>query len=321
MFILLFAFSFLVTFLLFPRVILRLKQAGIVGVNMNSQEKEEVAEMGGLVTLLGLSAGLILCIALKSFFNYFLQVNLYLLFAALATILIVVIIGIMDDLISISQGVKAFLPVLAAFPLMALKAGDSTMNLFYFGFIDFGIFYPLIIIPLGVTGASNAINMLAGFNGLETGMGIIALSTLTVIAFRVQEATSIILLLATLGAMLATLYFNWYPAKVLIGDVGTMGIGAIMAAATIIGNFEMAGCILVIPHVFDLLFKATHGFPKSFGEYRDGKLYCPDNSPVGLAQWVMKISGGITEKNLVIVLMGIEALFALITLFLYIYKF
>jgi len=318
MFVIIFTFSFLVTMLIFPGIISRLKKVDIVGINMNSKNKETIPEMGGLVTLIGLAGGLILCIGLKSFLDFFPNVNLYLLFAALATILIVVIVGIMDDLFSVSQGVKAILPALAAIPLMALKAGDSTMNFFFFGFIDFGIFYPLVLIPLGVTGASNAINMLAGFNGLETGMGIIALSSLAVIAYQVQEMTSLVLLLAGLGALLATLYFNWYPAKVLIGDVGAMGIGAVMASAVIIGNFEMAGCILIIPHVIDLLFKAQNGFPKSFGEYCEGKLYCPGNKPVGLAQWIMKISGGIKEKNLVLTLMGIELIFAVITLILYI---
>ena len=321
MLLIIFVFTFFITFFSFPGIISRLKQADIVGVNMNSKHKETIPEMGGLVTLMGLAAGLLFCIGLKSFLNYFPDVNLFLLFAALSTILIVVIIGIMDDLISIDQAVKAILPALAAIPLMALKAGDSTMNFFYFGLIDFGVFYPLVLIPLGVTGASNAVNMLAGFNGLETGMGIIALSSLAIIAYQIQEITSLVLLLAGLGALLATLYFNWYPAKVLIGDVGAMGIGAVMASAVIIGNFEMAGFILIIPYVMDLLFKARYGFPKSFGEFRDGKLYCPGKKAVGLAQWIMKISGGISERNLVLTLMGIEVIFAVITLILYIYKF
>jgi len=43
----------------------------------------------------------------------------------------------------------------------------------WLGAIDFGLIYPLILIPIGVIGASNMINNLAGFNGMETGMGLV----------------------------------------------------------------------------------------------------------------------------------------------------
>ncbi|MGE4413150.1 MAG: UDP-N-acetylglucosamine--dolichyl-phosphate N-acetylglucosaminephosphotransferase, partial [Candidatus Caldatribacteriota bacterium] len=129
---------------------------------------------------------------------------------------------------------------------------------------------------------------------------------------------ALIILLAALGALIATLYYNWYPAKILVGDVGTLCIGAIMACAVIIGNYETAGVILIIPHVVDFLIKAKNRFPYSFGVYRKGKLYCPDGGPVGLAQLIMKLTGGISERNLVLVLMGVEAIFGVIAILLYI---
>lgn len=60
-------------------------------------------------------------------------------------------------------------------------------------------------------------------------------------------------------------------------------------------------------------------FPYSFGVYRDGKLYCPDNGPVGLGQLIMKVCGGISERNLVLVLMGIEAVFGVVAILIYVY--
>ena len=59
-----------------------------------------------------------------------------------------------------------------------------------------------------------------------------------------------------MGALLATSYYNWYPAKILVGDVGTLTIGAIIASAVIIGNYEAAGVILMIPYMVDFLIKA-----------------------------------------------------------------
>jgi UDP-N-acetylglucosamine--dolichyl-phosphate N-acetylglucosaminephosphotransferase len=298
-------------------MIIRLKKAGIVGKNMNSEKQEEVAEMGGLVIVAGFGAGIFTVIAVKTFFNIFPSVDLISILIALSTILIVVLIGIFDDLISMPQQVKAFMPLFAALPLIIIKEGSTFMRIPFLGNINFGLLYTLVLIPLEVTIAANAVNMLAGFNGLEVGMGIIAVGSLAIVACLLGKITVLVILLAALGALLATLYYNWYPAKILVGDVGTLSIGAIIAAVVIMGNFEIAGAILLIPYIIDFLIKAKNHFPYSFGIYRDGKLYCPDNGPVGLGQLIMKVCGGISERNLVLVLMGIEFMFGVIAILAY----
>lgn len=318
MMILIFTVSFLVSFAGFLIMIPRFKEAGIVGRNKNSLGQEEIAEMGGLVIVAGYSAGIILIISLKTFFDLFALVSLTSILAAFSTIIIVSLIGIFDDLISIKQGIKAFMPVFAALPLIALKEGFTVMKIPFIGFVDFGIYYHLILIPLGITGAANAVNMLAGFNGLEAGMGLVAMGSLAIIAYLIGETTAFILSIVMLGTLFATLYFNWFPAKVLIGDVGTLTIGAVIASVVIIGNYEMAGGIIIIPYVIDFIIKAKNRFPYSFGINRDGKLYCPDSGPMGLGQLIMKVCDGISERNLVLVLMGIEAVFAVVAILLYV---
>jgi len=310
--------SFVASFVLFPAMILRLKKAGIVGKNMNSEKQEEVSEMGGLVMVAGFGAGIFTVIAAKTFFDIFPSVDLISILVALSTILIVVLIGIFDDLVSMPQQVKAFMPLLAALPLIVIKEGSTFIRLPFWGNVNFGLLYTLVIIPLEVTIAANAVNMLAGFNGLEVGMGIIVVGSLAIIAYLLGKITVLVILLAALGALLASLYYNWYPAKILIGDVGTLSIGAIIAAAVIMGNFEIAGVILLVPYIIDFLIKAKNYFPYSFGVYRGGKLYCPEGGPVGLGQLIMKVCGGISERNLVLVLMGIEAVCGVAAILLYV---
>jgi len=309
--------SFLASFVLFPAMIIRLKKAGIVGKNMNSAIQEEVAEMGGLVMVAGFGAGIFTVIAFKTFFNIFSSVDLISILVALSTILIVVLIGIFDDLVSMPQQIKAFMPLFAALPLIVIKEGSSFMMIPFLGKINFGLLYTLVIIPLEITIAANAINMLAGFNGLEVGMGLIAVGSLAIIAYLLGKITVLVILLAALGALFATLYYNWYPAKILVGDVGTLSIGAIIAAAVIMGNFEIAGAILLIPYIIDFLIKAKNHFPYSFGVCKDGKLYCPESGPVGLGQLIMKVCGGISERNLVLVLMGIEVVCGVVAILIY----
>jgi len=309
--------SFMASFILFPIMIFRLKKTGIVGKNMNSATQEEVAEMGGLVIVVGFAAGIFAVIATSTFFDIFPSVNLISISTALLAILIVTLIGIFDDLVSMPQKVKAFMPVFAAIPLIVIKEGSSFIKIPFMGNVNFGLLYTLVIIPSEITIAANAVNMLAGFNGLEVGMGIVAMGCLAIIAYLIGKITVLVILLAALGALLATLYYNWYPAKVLVGDVGTLSIGAIIGAVVIMGNFEIAGAILLIPYLIDFVIKAKNHFPYSFGVYKEGKLYCPDNGPMGLGQFIMKVSGGISERNLVLVLMGIEVVFGIIAIIIY----
>ncbi|MFC2106174.1 hypothetical protein ACFLS0_05445 [Candidatus Bipolaricaulota bacterium] len=318
-----FLVSLLASFLCSPRLITWLKRAGITGHDLHKSGHPLVPEMGGLAVVIGFGAGILLTIASVSFLRLFPEADMTLLLAALATILLAGLIGVVDDLLGMRQWVKTFLPVFAALPLMALRSGHTWLQIPFLGTLNFWIFYPLVLIPFGVSGAANAVNMLAGFNGLEVGLGIIALGSLSVIAGVLHLTTALIILLSGLGALLGILYFNWYPAKVLVGDAGTLSIGAIIATAVIVGNFETAGVIVLIPHAIDFLFKAVHRFPTTGwgGEpSEDGKLHCPLHGPVSLPQFVMKVARGIHERTLVLVLMGIEAVFGALAILLYVLK-
>lgn len=310
------------TFVLLRLLIPRLAQAGIVGKDMNKPEQPAVAEMGGLGIVGGFGTSVLTLIALRTFFKIEVLASMSTveLLAVLATVLVIALIGLIDDLIGVHQGWKAVIPALAAIPLIVIEVGQKTMILPLLGPVNLGVFYPLVLVPLGVTGAANAFNMLAGFNGLEAGMGAVAVGALAIIAARLGEVTSLVLLLAALGALLTTLYFNWYPAKVFIGDVGTLAIGTMIATAVIIGNFEWAGVIVILPHALDFLLKARKKFPSAgwWGEYRDGRLYCPAHGPVGLAQLVLKLTGGLHERTLVLILIGLEALCGLLAIWFYV---
>ena len=312
-----FVISFATTYLILPAGIASFKKAKIVGQDMHKPGQPEVAERGGLVIIAGFSSGIITVIAVNTFLPSLLSINLTQILAAFSVVLIMALVGSVDDLIGIRQIPKAIIPLLASLPLVAIKAGHTVMNIPLIGQIDFGIIYPLVLVPIGITGAGNAFNMLAGFNGLEIGMSMVATGALATIAYSVGATTSFVILLAILGAQIAILRYNWYPAKVFIGDTGTFSLGAIIASAVILGNFEAAGVIIIIPYALDFLLKAPLRFPKTWGEYKNGKLYCPGSRPVGLAQLVMKLCGGITERKLVLTLIGIEAIFGIIAIMIY----
>ncbi len=317
--------AFLVTFISIPIFIRKFLDAGITGRDLHKDGKPEVAEMGGIAIVAGFVAGVLAAIAITtlmqsslSFDKTFIDFsNLTEIFAAIATILTITIIGILDDLIRIRQSIKAALPIFASLPLVAVAAGNPYVTIPLMGQLYLPIIYPLILIPLAVTVVSNLTNMLAGFNGLEAGMGLMACLSLGAIAFSRGRLDAAVLLLSMSGALLAFVLFNKYPARILPGDVGTLSIGSCIVASLIIGNFETVGLVLMVPYMADFVLKAKNGFPKEMHitELKDGKLTAP--KAVGLPSLIMRLTGGISENCLVMVLVSVEALFGFIAVLIW----
>ena len=313
------ATAFCLTSFAMPAVIRKMKAAMIVGHDVNKPGRPEVAEMGGLGIVMGVVGALLLAMAMNTFFGY--SLNLNEIMAAMLTMVIIALIGIFDDLFDMRKDVKTLLPMIASLPLVALAAAGSTaVSLPFIGSLDFGIFYIIVLIPLGVTVAANLTNMLAGFNGMEAGMGSVIFACVALLAVANGSTEMGLISVAMLGALLAFLRFNWYPARVFIGDIGTLLIGGALAVAVIVGNLESAGAILVIPYLLDFVIKAKNRFPSTqwWGECgKDGKLRPLGGKVRGLCQLVMKMTGGITERKMVLLFIAAEGLFALLAILMY----
>jgi len=313
--------AFAVALAISPSLAKRLKDANFVGRDLHKPDKPAIPEMGGIAIVAGLAAGALATVASQSFFDLAAQVDVATVLALLGTVLMAALIGLVDDLLSIPQVVKALLPAFAAVPLIAIRAGDNVMSIPLIGMVDMSLAYPLVLIPAVVTIGANAVNMLAGFNGLEAGMGAVAMGSLAVIAWEAGEITTLAILLAGVGALLGVLPLNWYPSRVFVGDVGTLTIGALIAGSAVVGDFELAGAILLIPYAMDFVLKAANRFPSTgWGGVlgKDGKLRCPPDGPVGLCQLIMRVSGGIHERGLVLLLIAVECVLGVVAILLYV---
>lgn len=310
--------SFATTFVVIPWLIPRLKKARLVGRDRNKEGYPEVPEMGGFGIVAGFIVGVLFSIALTTFDILAVDIRLDFVLAGLSTILIMALVGIVDDLFVMRQSVKALLPVFASLPLVAINVGVTHMVIPFFGEVNFGVLFPLVLIPIVITGASNATNMLAGFNGLEAGLGVVMCATLGFVAYFIGSVEAVVVLFAMLGALVAFLYYNRFPARILVGDVGTLVVGAVVATSVILGNIEKVGLILMIPFFAELFLKMRGKFKvQSWCGIKDGKLVCPKKSEVyGLGRLVMYLSGGITESMLVLVLVGVEVLFGLLAVWM-----
>ncbi|MEM0475847.1 MAG: hypothetical protein QW343_03565 [Candidatus Norongarragalinales archaeon] len=250
--------AFIVTLFSTPFLVKSALHKGIVGRDVNKPHRPVVAEMGGLAVFLGVACALSLFVLVVTFQDKDSH-SLALALAALASIAIIALVGVFDDLFKLSWRTKLVTPMLASLPLVAITAGNTTMSLPFFGAVNLGWFYTFVLIPLGVTGAANAVNMVAGYNGVEAGIGVVVTAFLLVIAVQTQNWVAAAILASCFGACLAFLLFNWNPAKIFPGDVGTLVIGACIAASVIIGNMEKYGVVLFAPAFFELASTIFYG--------------------------------------------------------------
>jgi UDP-N-acetylglucosamine--dolichyl-phosphate N-acetylglucosaminephosphotransferase len=293
--------------------------AGLIGKDMNKYDKPEVAEIGGLPTVAGFVAGVLVYIGLSTF--YFRQ-NGFLIFilASLLTILSITVVGIVDDIlrwkIGLKQWQKPILTLPAALPIMAVNAGQSSMSLPLVGPIDFGLLYPLLIIPLGVMGAANGFNMLAGYNGLEAGLGVIILSALGLISWMTGVTWLTMLSFSMVFALLAFLKYNWFPAKVFPGDTMTYAVGALIACVAIFGNMERIALIMFIPFILDFILPLRKGLKvEAFAKVNpDESLEMPYDGIYDMAHFAIfalkRVRKKVHESDVVVFLLLVELLFA-----------
>lgn len=321
--------SFASAFIVAPYWIRRAKRIGLTGKDMNKIDKPEVAELGGIIILFGFLVGVLTYLAIDTFYLQHntlttkLQRDLQIA-AGLLTVVLIALIGLVDDIlgwkIGLRQWQKPILTAFAALPLMVVNSGTSKIALPFLGLIDIGILFPLIAVPIAVVGASNAFNMLAGYNGLEAGMGIIILSALGYRAWTTDIGWVAVLAFCMVFTLLAFYFFNKYPAKIFPGDCMTYPVGAAIAIVAILGNIERLALFLFIPYFIEFVLKLRGLMQnESFAvPNEDGSISRPYEKIYGLEHLMIntisKIKNKVYETDVVYAIFIFEIIIAAIGL-------
>ena len=263
--------SFLISLFFVPYWIKKAKQTGLIWKDMNKLNRQPVAGSGGIIVVLAFIVGVFIFVAYRTFY---LDTDIYAveIFATISSVLLLAGIGLVDDLLGWRSGgltirSRIILIILASVPLIVINAGRSEISLPLVGAISLGQIYPLILIPLGIVGATTTFNILAGFNGLEAGQGIILLSALSLVAFLTGNSWLAIVALCMIAALLGFMAYNFYPARVFPGDSLTYAVGGLIAIMAILGNFEKLAVAFYIPYIIEAVLKSRGRLVKySFGK-------------------------------------------------------
>jgi len=297
-------------------------KAGIFGIDLNKRrpeppdEPEKIPEATGVITGCVFLMVTILLIPM-TFSRYLVSGNssidksefphseFVMVLSALLSISCMLLLGFADDVLDLRWRHKLLLPTMASLPLLMV---------YYVTYDRTDIVVPVILRPLLGTNVdlsllyyvymgmlavfcTNAINILAGINGLEVGQSVVI--ALSVVAFNLGEMDgplghyhrfSLYFLLPYLGTTLPLLHHNWYPSSVFAGDTFCYFSGMTLAVVAILGHFSKTLLLFFIPQVLNFLYSVPQLFHLIPCPRHRLPKYDPATDKVGMSMSVFKES-------------------------------
>lgn len=242
------------------------------------KSKQGTPTMGGIMFILGIAIAMIGCLPI--FYSFGMEEAVLLkakTFAGLGMAVAFGVIGFMDDYISILKKrnlglterqklVLQFAVAAAYLVSVALAGGGTSTTIPFVGQLDLGWFYyPLAAVV--IVGVVNAVNFTDGIDGLNTTVSFFAFLSLALCAGILSMTGLSAMGVASAAACVGFLIWNWHPAKVFMGDTGSLFMGGMVCALA----FGIDLPVLLLPVGFVYLceilsvvlqvtyFKATHG--------------------------------------------------------------
>lgn len=250
-----FAAAGIIAFATTPMVKALANKVGAVDVPKDARRmhKVPIPRMGGLAIFLGFLFSVLLFVDIDK------QLQGILIGA-----IVIVILGIIDDIVPLNALLKFFIQIFAA--LIVVYHGTqitmfSNPNIFSSNpYINLGA-WSIPVTVIWIVAITNAVNLIDGLDGLAVGISSIASFSLLVIALIVPERNVAILMAALAGACIGFMPYNLNPAKIFMGDTGSTFLGFILASISIQGlfkfyavvSFAVPFLILGLP-IFDTMF-------------------------------------------------------------------
>ena len=255
--------AFFLTVLMLPRLIkylhvLKFGQAIREEGPQSHMHKKGTPTMGGISFIVSIVISLIVAMILDSG-----NIQYYILF--IYTTISFSIIGYIDDMLIVvkkkNDGLaprkKLMLQVLFSVIFYILVTFIyKDINYIHIPKLDYNLnisYLYLIFLVFWQTGFSNAVNLTDGLDGLATSVTIITTSTFALLAYKENNFPVLVFCLTIVGALLGFLLFNKNPAKIFMGDTGSLALGGILAAISVILHKEIAFLFIGLVYILETL--------------------------------------------------------------------
>jgi UDP-N-acetylglucosamine--dolichyl-phosphate N-acetylglucosaminephosphotransferase len=316
--------SFTIIMAALPRFIEKLTEKGTVATDQYKSDLRKIPTWGGVAIL----AVVFLLFSVPILLEYLplpFSVPLRVTDVDWAILLVAGLFGafgLVDDFVDVGRPLKILM--LFFFSYRLIFDIESTMvTVPLIGSFDFGAYYLFLIVPIYVLVAANLVNMHSGFNGLASGLSGMILAFLLV-KFMMAGYAGVFVLSCLVGAVAGFLWYNQYPARIFMANIGSLSLGAAIGAAIVVSGFLVSGFIMFIPHTINFLmyvnWRIMHKLHpedgrwkiEKFGRVReDGTLEVPN--PLTL-KWVLPYYFKMTEKQAVLAMYALTLPFCVIGL-------
>ncbi len=253
---------------------------------------EPVPYMGGLAVFVAFLIG----------FSPFYELDRQMLAILLGGTLIV-LLGFLDDIGNLGPATKLLGQALAV--LIVMKAGIAIKIVF----LPPVITYPLSF--LWLMGMTNAFNIIDIMDGLSSGVGAIACAFLFIVAVSSGQTGVAYMILALMGALLGFLRHNYQPARIYLGDAGSLFIGFMLGALSMVGIYATVNPVAVLAPIlilgvpiFDTLFVMTVRWMRGLNPLKGS----PDHFALRLRRWRLTVAQTVLLSYGVSFLLGAVAL-------------
>src|SRR5690625_691721 len=223
---------------------------------------------------------------------------------------VILVLGFFDDLYNLTAKAK-FLGQIVAAVIVVFGGGLQAefINLPFGGQVEFGLFSTVITL-LWIIGITNAINLIDGLDGLAAGISAIALFSIAVMAFIMGNVYVMTMALILFFSIIGFLPYNFFPAKIFMGDTGALFLGYMISVLSLLGfknvtfvSFVIPIFILAVP-IFDTLIAMTRRIVQR------RPMTSPDSSH--LHHRLLKL--GFTHRQTVIFIYVLSGMFSLVAI-------
>ncbi|MFH1188879.1 MAG: phospho-N-acetylmuramoyl-pentapeptide-transferase [bacterium] len=244
------------------------------------RKKEGTPTMGGVIiwgTVLGLAALFwVFGILFNGFFGHLNFIDRAQTYLPLAALFFAAILGLIDDFLGVlkigSKGgglpVKGKLIIYTLLSMIGawwffIKLGFTQITVPFLGNFDIGFWYVPVFIFV-IVGSAFSANETDGLDGLLGGVSLFAFGALTVVSFVLGRYNLAAMSSAVIGALLAFLWFNIYPAKFFMGDTGSMALGITLGVIAALTNTVVLLPLFAIILVIEALSVIIQVISKKF---------------------------------------------------------
>ncbi len=209
-----------------------------------------VPRLGGVAIGFGLALAAAVSVALgwHDWSSKLLRADLYALGLGLG---LVFLVGVIDDLVGVSTAKKFLVEIVAAWLLVRIGWSFSVLRLPGIGEVDLGLWGGVVSV-LWIVGVTNAINLIDGLDGLAGGVVAIISISMLVYAVLQRNPGTMVLMAATAGSCLGFLRHNWQPARIFMGDSGSLLLGFLLAAASVHSSLKAPAAVAILVPILAL---------------------------------------------------------------------